>query len=54
MNSGSVKKSVIIDVDLEKAWSKISKISKLDWLQGQKSAKILGEKKNGVGAKRLI
>jgi hypothetical protein len=34
--------------------SKISKISKLDWLQGQKSTKILGEKKNGVGAKRLI
>ncbi len=54
MNSGSVKKSVSIDIDLEKAWSKISKISKLDWLQGQKSTKILGEKKKGVGAKRLI
>ena len=54
MNSGSVKKSVIIGIDLEKAWSKISKISKLDWLQDQKSTKILGEKKSGVGAKRLI
>lgn len=54
MNSGSVKKSASIDIDLEKAWSKISKISKLDWLQGQKSTKILGEKKKGVGAKRLI
>ena len=54
MNSGSVKKSVIIDIDVEKVWSKISKISKLDWLQGQKLTKILGEKKNGVGAKRLI
>ncbi len=54
MNSGSVKKSVTIDIDLEKAWSKISKISKLDWLQGQKSTKVLGEKKKGVGAKRLI
>jgi hypothetical protein len=54
MNSGSVKKSVIIDTDLEKAWSKISKISKLNWLQGQKSTKILGEKKSGVSSKRLI
>ncbi len=54
MNSGSTKRSVIIDIDLEKAWAKISKISKLDWLQGQKSTKILGEKKSGVGAKRLI
>ena len=54
MNSGSVKKSVIIDSDLEKAWSKVSKITKLDWLEGQKSTKFLGEKKSGVGAKRLI
>ncbi|MDP6898626.1 MAG: SRPBCC family protein [Candidatus Nitrosopelagicus sp.] len=54
MNSGSVKKSILIDTNLENAWSKISKIIKLDWLQGQKSTKILGEKKSGVGAKRLI
>ena len=54
MNSGSVKKSVIIDTDEEKAWSKISKIAKLGWLQGQKSTKFLGEKKSGIGAKRLI
>ena len=54
MNSGSVKKSVIIDSDLEKVWLKISKIIKLDWLEGQKSTKVLGEKKSGVGAKRLI
>jgi len=54
MNSGSVKKSVIIDTDLEKAWTKISKITKLDWLQGEKSTKFLGEKKSGVGSKRLI
>ena len=54
MNSGSVKKSIRIDTDLEKAWSKISKISKLNWLQGQKSTIILGEKKSGVGSKRLI
>ena len=54
MNSGSVKKSIIIQTDLEKAWIKISKIANLDWLEGQKSTKFLGEKKTGVGAKRLI
>jgi hypothetical protein len=54
MNSGSVKKSVIIDTDLEKVWSKVSKIINLDWLECQKSTKFLGEKKRGVGAKRLI
>ena len=54
MNSGSVKKSTILNTDLEKAWSKISKITKLDWLEGQKSTKFLGEKKSGVGSKRLI
>ena len=54
MNSGSVKKSVIVDTNLEKAWSKVSKITKLDWLEGQKSTKFLGEKKTGVGSKRLI
>ena len=54
MNLGSVKKSVIVNADLEKVWLKISKITKLDWLEGQKSTKFLGEKKSGVGAKRLI
>ena len=54
MNSGSVKKSVMIDADLEKVWTKISKITKLDWLEGQKSTKYLSEKKSGVGSKRLI
>ena len=54
MNSGSVKKSVIIETDIEKARTKISKITKLDWLDGQKSTKFLGEKKTGVGSKRLI
>ena len=54
MNTDSVKKSITVETDLEKAWTKISKITKLDWLQGQKSTKFLGEKKTGVGAKRLI
>jgi|TARA_B100001540_G_scaffold198318_1_gene174703 hypothetical protein len=54
MNSGSVRKSVMINADLEKVWTKISKITKLDWLQGQESTKYLSEKKSGVGSKRLI
>ena len=54
MNSNSVKKSIIIDTDLDKAWSKISKIANLDWLDGQISTKFLSEKKTGVGAKRII
>ncbi len=45
MNSGSVRKSVMINADLEKVWTKISKITKLDWLQGQESTKYLSEKK---------
>ena len=54
MNSGSVKKSIMIEEDLEKVWAKVNKITKLDWLEGQKSTRFLGEKKTGVGAKRLI
>ena len=52
--SNSIKKSVIIDTDLDKIWSKISKVGKLNWLQGQTSTKFLGEKKTGIGSKRLI
>jgi len=54
MNSGSIKKSIIIDADLEKVWAKISKITKVDWLEGQKSTRFLGEKKSGIGTKRVI
>ena len=44
----------MIEEDLEKVWAKVNKITKLDWLEGQKSTRFLGEKKTGVGAKRLI
>ena len=37
MNSGSVKKSITIDTELEKVWTKISKITKLDWLSKVKN-----------------
>ena len=54
MYSDSVKKSILINADIDRAWEKISKITKLDWLEGEKSTKFLGEKKTGVGSKRLI
>ena len=54
MNAGTVKKSISMNSDLEHIWSKISKITKLDWLDGQTSTKFLDDKKTGVGAKRLI
>ena len=52
--TGSAKRSVIIDADVETIWKKLSKITKLDWLEGQKSSKFLSKKKYGVGAIRLI
>ena len=52
--TGSAKRSVIIDADVETIWKKLGKITKLDWLEGQKSSKFLSKKKYGVGAIRLI
>ena len=52
--TGSAKRSVIIDADVETIWKKLSKITKLDWLEEQKSSKFLSQKKYGVGAIRLI
>ena len=52
--TGSAKRSVIINADVEKIWKKLSKITKLDWLEEQKSSKFLSQKKYGVGAIRLI
>ena len=51
---GSAKKSVIINTNVETVWKKLSKITKLDWLEEQKSSKFLSQKKYGVGAIRLI
>ena len=51
---GSAKKSVIINTNIETVWKKLSKITKLDWLEEQKSSKFLSQKKYGVGAIRLI
>ena len=52
--TGSAKRSVIIDANIETIWKKLSKITKLDWLEEQKSSKFLSKKKYGVGAIRLI
>ena len=51
---GSAKRSVVINTNMETVWKKLSKITKLDWLEEQKSSKFLSQKKYGVGAIRLI
>jgi len=51
---GSAKRSVIIKASVETVWKKLSRITKLDWLEEQKSSKFLTQKKYGVGARRLI
>jgi len=51
---GTAKRSVIIKASVETVWKKLSKITKLDWLEEQKSSKFLSRKKYGVGAIRLI
>jgi len=51
---GTAKRSVIIKANVETVWKKLSKITKLDWLEEQKSSKFLSQKKYGVGAIRLI
>ena len=54
METDSIKKSVTIKTDIENVWKQLSKISKLDWLTGQKSTKFLTEQKRGIGTVRLI
>ena len=51
---GTAKKSVVVKASVETVWKKLSKITKLDWLEEQKSSKFLSQKKYGVGAIRLI
>ncbi len=44
-HAGSAKRSVTIDADVETIWKKLGKITKLDWLEEQKSSKFLSQKK---------
>ena len=53
-HEGSAKRSVVIKASVEVVWKKLSKITKLDWLEEQKSSKFLSQKKYGVGTIRLI
>ena len=53
-HAGSAKRSVMIKTNVETVWKKLSKITKLGWLEEQKSTKFLSQKKYGVGAIRLI
>ena len=54
METGFIKKSVIVRTDINNAWNCLSKISSLNWLENHKSTKFLSQKKRGVGAIRLI
>ncbi len=54
MQVGNVKKSIMINTDIDHAWNNLSKITSLNWLEGQKSTKYFSQKKRGVGAIRLI
>jgi len=51
---GLAKRNVVIKASVETVWKKLSKITKLDWLEEQKSTKFLTRKKYGVGTRRLI
>ena len=53
-HAGSAKRSVMIKASVETVWKKLSEITKLGWLEEQKSTKFLSQKKYGVGAIRLI
>ena len=51
---GTLKKSIDVFTDPEKAWSVLSKITDLGWLSGIKSSKFLTPKISGTGAIRRI
>ena len=53
-HAGSAKRSVMIKASVETVWKKLSEITKLGWLEEQKSSKFLTQKKYGVGTRRLI
>jgi len=53
-HSSTLKKSIRISTSPEKAWTNISKIAQLQWLDGIKSSKFLSEKTRGIGATRRI
>jgi len=54
METNFVKKSILINNDINNIWNYVSKITTLDWLVGQKATKFLSKKKRGIAAIRLI
>ena len=54
METDYVKNSITINTDVQHTWNFLSKITSLDWLDGQKSSKFLSKQKRGVGSVRLI
>ena len=52
-HEGSAKRSVVIKSSVEAVWKKLSKITKLDWLEEQKSSKFLTRKKIWCGCKKI-
>ncbi len=54
METNSVKKSIKIKSDVDTTWNYLSKITTLDWIEGEKSTKFLTNKKRGIGAVRVI
>jgi len=54
METNSVSKSILINTNISNAWNQLSNITRLDWVQGQKSTKSLTKMNRGVGAVRLI
>ena len=54
METNFIKKSINVKTDIDTAWNYLTKITTLDWVDGEKSTKFLTNKKRGVGAVRLI
>ena len=53
-HSGTLKKSIRISTEPDKAWNVLSRIAQLNWLEGIKSSKFASNKKRGIGARRKI
>ena len=54
METDYLKSSISINANVQHVWNFLSKITSLDWLEGQKSSKFLSKEKRGIGAMRLI
>ena len=53
-HSGTVKRSIVINIPAEKVWRKVSNIVGLDWVVDVKRTIFLSKIKRGVGAVRKL